>query len=178
MHDGARISFDCFARLRHEVILRTTHVNWSERDVVLVSELRCQARRDLATVTAKNDWRSRSLYRLGQRWTVRERIVLPGEIEGAADGSRPETGDDLKLLFQPYETFAQTRKRNPVGSVFLFVPSGAESQFDPSTAHGIYLGHRHRERSGKTKRRGSDQRTNSDSAGVAGESRQSDPCVC
>ena len=98
-------------------------------------------------------------------------------VERLTDRSGPQTGDQLQLLGEPGESLAQRRKWDRVGQMLLFEPPGADAEFDASTAHFVYLGHRDGQRAGVPERRRGDQRAQPDRRRLAGDAAQRHPGV-
>ena len=85
-----------------------------------------------------------------------------------AEGA-PQAGDDLELLLEPVEAFAERRERDAVGGVLGLEPAGAQPELHPAARHLVDLRHRDGQWPGQPEGRRGDQGAEPDPGRLAGQ---------
>ena len=159
-HDERRGVDDVVGRAAHvtecrpdPAVLQRNEIQSRKSKVELGRVARGQRGGPLRAAAADDDRRMRSLGGFGQRRRTTDAVLAAGVVERRPGRGRPHSGDDLKLLGQPIETFVGVRKGDRVRTMLGSEPSGSDPEFDPSVAHRVDLSHRYRQRSGMTEGR-------------------------
>ena len=123
-----RVPSDCRTRIEDPLTLGGEIINRAKAQIELGGKSSRQSWGPTLSTAADDDREMAALCRLRERRRIGQLVVFAGEREGLPSGRRPQSGDDLELLLEPFEAFAEIRKRDAVGGVLLFVPTGTRAR--------------------------------------------------
>ncbi len=102
---------------------------------------------------------------------------MPREGVPLTGGRLPQTRDDLELFFEHGEAIRGRRERDGVRRVLPVVPTGPETELDPTAAHRVGLRDLDRERPGETECHRGHQGAEPDTCGLTADRGERHPRV-
>jgi peptide/nickel transport system permease protein len=175
--NGAGVAFSLVASVSDPVEKPTGLRHRDEGRIVLGGESGRQAWRPMQSGATDDDRWHRQLSGLGQTRAIGHAVVPTAEAERLPGRRLPQPRNDGQLLLQPIETLFHRGEGYALDLVLELHPARAKAEGDPSTAHGVDLGHNDGEGNRRAERGTGDEGAKADGRGVTRQAGKRGPSV-